>query len=62
MPQLEPPHDHLTQVIGPYLPQEPKLRSMMEKSFAILNTHPLNLERAAKGKRQIFFGPKARRC
>ena len=50
MPQLEPPHDHLTQVIGPYLPQEPKLRSMMEKSFAILNTHPLNLERAAKGK------------
>ena len=50
MPQLEPPHDHLTQVIGPYLPPEPKLRSMMEKSFAILNTHPLNLERAAKGK------------
>lgn len=50
MPQLEPPHDHLTQVIGPYLPQETKLRSMMEKSFDILNTHPLNLERAAKGK------------
>lgn len=50
MPQLEPPHDRLTHVIGPYLPQEPKLRSMMEKSFAILNTHPLNLERAAKGK------------
>ena len=50
MPQLEPPHDHLTQVIGPYLPQEPKLHSMMEKSFAILSTHPLNLERAAKGK------------
>ena len=50
MPQLEPPHDHLTQVIGPYLPQEPKLRSMMEKSFDILNTHPLNLERAANGR------------
>ncbi|MDD5863946.1 MAG: cofactor-independent phosphoglycerate mutase [Firmicutes bacterium] len=50
MPQLEPPHDHLTQVIGPYLPQEPKLRAMMEKSFTILNNHPLNLERAAKGK------------
>ena len=50
MPQLEPPHDRLTHVIGPYLPQEPKLRSMMEKSFDILNTHPLNLERAAKGK------------
>ena len=50
MPQLEPPHDHLTQVIGPYLPKEPKLRSMMEKSFDILNTHPLNLERAANGR------------
>lgn len=50
MPQLEPPHDHLTHVISPYLPQETKLRSMMEKSFDILNTHPLNLERAAKGK------------
>ena len=50
MPQLEPPHDHLTQVIGPYLPQETKLRAMMEKSFDILNTHPLNLERAANGR------------
>ena len=50
MPQLEPPHDHLAHAIGPYLPQETKLRSMMEKSFDILNTHPLNLERAAKGK------------
>ena len=50
MPHLEPPHDHLTQVIGPYLPQEPKLREMMEKSFDILNSHPLNLERAANGK------------
>ena len=50
MPQLEPPHDHLTHVIGPYLPKEPKLRSMMEKSFDILNTHPLNLERAANGR------------
>ena len=50
MPQLEPPHDHLTHVIDPYLPQETKLRAMMEKSFDILNTHPLNLERAAKGK------------
>ena len=50
MPQLEQPHDHLTHVIGPYLPKEPKLRAMMEKSFDILNPHPLNLERAAKGK------------
>ena len=48
--QLEPPHDHLTQVIGPWLPKEPVLREFMEKSFEILNNHPLNLERAAQGK------------
>ena len=46
---LIPPHDHLGQVIGQYLPKHPKFREMMEKSFEILNNHPLNLERAAKG-------------
>ena len=50
--KLEPPHDHLTQVIGPYLPQEPVLRSFMERSFDILNNHPVNLKRAAEGKRK----------
>lgn len=48
--QLEPPHDHLGKVIGPYLPQEVVLRRMMEESFGILNNHPLNLARAAQGK------------
>lgn len=48
--RLEPPHDHLGSVIGPYLPQEPVLREMMEKSFPILNDHPLNRARAAAGK------------
>ena len=47
---LAPPHDHLTQVIGPWLPQEPKLREFMKKSYDILNNHPLNLQRAAQGK------------
>lgn len=47
--QLEPPHDHLGKVIGPYLPQEVALRRMMEESFDILNNHPLNLARAAQG-------------
>ena len=47
---LEPPHDHLTQVIGPHLPQEEVLRSFMERSFDILNNHPLNIARAAAGK------------
>ncbi len=47
---LIPPHDHLGEKIGQYLPAEPLFRAMMEKSFAILNNHPLNLERAAAGK------------
>lgn len=47
---LEPPHDHLGKVIGDYLPQEKVLRDMMERSFDILNNHPLNLARAADGK------------
>lgn len=48
--RLEPPHDHLTQVIGPYLPQCQPLREMMEKSFQILNDHPLNVKRGLEGK------------
>lgn len=47
---LEPPHDHLGQVIGQYLPQNKLLRDMMKKSFDVLNTHPLNLARAKAGK------------
>ena len=50
--KLEPPHDHLTQVIGPYLPMEPVLWDFMERSFDILNNHPVNLKRAAEGKRK----------
>ena len=46
---LEPPHDHLGCVIGDYLPKCDLLREMMEKSFSILNNHPLNLQRAAQG-------------
>jgi len=47
---MEPPHDHLGEVIGPYLPAEPAFRTMMERSFEILNNHPLNQKRAAEGK------------
>ena len=50
--RLEPPHDHLTQVIGDYLPEETVLREFMEKSFDILNNHPVNVQRAAQGKRK----------
>jgi 2,3-bisphosphoglycerate-independent phosphoglycerate mutase len=47
---FEQPHDHLGEVIGPYLPTENAFRDMMEKSFDILNNHPLNVKRAAEGK------------
>lgn len=46
---LTPPHDILGKKIGEYLPGEDKLREMMEKSYDILNNHPLNLARAEKG-------------
>lgn len=49
---LEPPHDHLGCVIGPYLPKESIFREMMEKSFEVLNNHPLNLKREKEGKRK----------
>lgn len=47
---ITPPHDILGKKIGDYLPEDPKLREMMEKSFDILNNHPLNAARAAAGK------------
>lgn len=48
--ELTPPHDILTRKIGDYLPEDPALRAMMEKSFDILNHHPVNEKRAAEGK------------
>lgn len=47
--ELTPPHDILGRVIGEYLPADEKLRDMMQKSYDILNTHPINIERAKKG-------------
>lgn len=47
---MEPPHDHLGQVIGQFLPPNAQFREMMKKSFHVLNNHPLNLKRAAEGK------------
>ncbi|MCH5272643.1 MAG: cofactor-independent phosphoglycerate mutase [Lachnospiraceae bacterium] len=46
---LTPPHDILGKKIGDYLPKEDKLREMMERSYEILNNHPLNIARAQKG-------------
>lgn len=47
--ELAPPHDHLTQVVGPWLPKDPVLREMQKRSYEILSKHPINVERRAKG-------------
>ena len=46
---LTPPHDHLTEVAGPYLPENEALLAMQKRSYEILVNHPLNQERRAKG-------------
>ncbi|MCD7818566.1 MAG: cofactor-independent phosphoglycerate mutase [Lachnospiraceae bacterium] len=46
---LTPPHDHLTEVIGPYLPADETLLAMQKRSYEILANHPINTERKAKG-------------
>lgn len=48
--ELEAPHDHLGQVIGPFLPENKQFFEMMKKSFDVLNNHPLNIQRAKEGK------------
>ena len=47
--ELTPPHDHLTEVIHPYLPQDAMLREMQKRSYEILANHPINQERRAMG-------------
>ena len=47
--ELAQPHDHLGKIIGEYLPEDTALRRMMERSYEILNNHPINIERKAKG-------------
>lgn len=49
---LAAPHDHLTEVIRPYLPEDERLLEMQKKSYEILSKHPINLERKAKGLNQ----------
>lgn len=46
---LTPPHDILGKQVGEYLPKEEKLRNMMEKSFDILDRHPINQKRRKMG-------------
>jgi len=50
--QLTPPHDISNKIIGDYLPAGPgeaAVLKMMEKSYQLLENHPVNLERKARG-------------
>ena len=47
--ELTPPHDILGKTIGEYLPKESLLFEMQKRSYEILNNHPINVARAAKG-------------
>lgn len=47
--ELTPPHDILTKRIGNYLPEDTVLREMMEKSYELLEHHPINEGRREKG-------------
>lgn len=64
--ELTPPHDILERVIGEYLPKDAVLKEMMEKSYEILNHHPLNEERAKKGLNKAnslwFWGAGTKPC
>lgn len=46
---LTAPHDVLGQTIGQHLPKDAVLREMMKKSYDILASHPINIERRKKG-------------
>lgn len=46
---LTPPHDILGKVVNTYLPEDAILKTMMKKSYDILNNHPINIERAKRG-------------
>lgn len=47
--ELTPPHDILGKTIKEYLPKEQALKEMMQRSYEILENHPLNIKRAKQG-------------
>ena len=55
------PHDILGKCIEEYLPECGFYRDLMEKSFDLLNNHPVNLARAKRGERKAnslwFWSP-----
>ena len=47
-----PPHDITGEFIAQYLPNDPLLVDIIEKSMAFLENHPINVQRKIGGKRQ----------
>lgn len=51
---MTPPHDISDRVIGPYISKSEnakELIDMMKRSYEVLKSHPVNLDRISKGKR-----------
>ena len=46
---LTAPHDILGKTVGEYLPDDTNLKAFMQRSYEILNNHPINIARAEKG-------------
>ncbi len=47
--KLTPPHDISDRVIGPYLPEDKTILSLMERSYDLLKDHPVNRARIDRG-------------
>ncbi len=47
--KLTPPHDISDRVIGPYLPKDETLKSLMKQSYELLKDHPVNKSRIERG-------------
>lgn len=47
---LTAPHDILGKKIGSHLPADMRLKVMMERSYTILDEHPVNMERRKRGQ------------
>ncbi len=46
---LTPPHDISDRKITEYLPKEPKILELMQRSFEVLDQHPVNQARRSRG-------------
>jgi len=47
-----PPHDITGKEIGPYLPNDPLLQELMDRSREVLRDHPVNVRRREAGRKE----------